>query len=36
MNRLRYMSMGAVLLTGSMTLLDGEAIYVDGQQGINH
>ena len=36
MNRLRYMLMGAVLLTGSMTLLDGETIYVDDEQGINH
>ena len=36
MNRPRYMLMGAVLLTGSMTLLDGETIYVDDEHGINH
>ena len=36
MNRLRYMLMGAVLLTGSMTLLDGETIYADGKHGMNH
>lgn len=42
MNELRYMftgtisAIGTVLLTGSMTLLNGETIYVDRRHGMNH
>ena len=36
MDKLLYMLMGAVLLTGSITLLDGETIYADGKHGMNH
>ena len=36
MNKLWYMLMGTVLLTASMTLLNGETIYADGRHGMNH